>query len=70
MASCLMDSKSVSPELTERAIQQALVLGILSESPIDASTFESLVRAVTLDPAFKIPFIMPVALPPSGVWIC
>ena len=46
MASCLMDSQSVPPEVTERAIQQAL------------------------DPKFKIPFVVPVSLPPSGAWVC
>lgn len=70
MASCLMDSQSVPPELTERAIQQALVLGVMSGSSIDVSTFESLFEAVVLDPAFTVPFVVPVSLPPSGSWVC
>ena len=70
MASCLMDSQSVPPEVTERAIQQALVLGVMSGTAIDVSTFESLFDAVVLDPKFKIPFVVPVSLPPSGAWVC
>lgn len=70
MAVCLMDSQSVPPEVTERAIQQALVLGVMSGSPIDASTFESLFEAVALDPSFKVPFAVSVSLPPSGNWVC
>lgn len=70
MASCLLDSQSVPPEVTERAIQQALVLGVMSGTAIDVSTFESLFDAVVLDPKFKIPFVVPVSLPPSGAWVC
>ena len=70
MASCLMDSQSVPPEVTEQAIQQALVLGVISGSTIDASTFESLFKTVALDPAFKIPFSALLSLPPSGKWVC
>ena len=70
MASCLLDSQSVPPEVTERAIQQALVLGVMSGTAIDASTFESLFDAVVLDPKFRIPFVVPVSLPPSGAWVC
>ena len=51
MASCLMDSQSVPPEVTERAIQQALVLGVMSGTAIDVSTFESLFDAVVLEQA-------------------
>ncbi len=70
MASCLMDSQSVPPEVTERAIQQALVLGVMSGSPIDVPTFESLFEAVALDPTYKVPFAVSVSLPSSGSWVC
>lgn len=70
MASCLLDSQSVPPEVTERAIHQALILGVMSGSSIDASTFESLFRTIVLDPKFRIPFLVPVSLPASGSWVC
>ena len=70
LASSLLHSQSVSPETTERAIHQALLLGRASESSIDGETFESLVEAVAMDPSFTIPIMLLPSMPPSGNWVC
>ena len=66
----LLDSLSVSPDVTESAVQQAVTLGSLSGEEVDAQTFEALFYAVTLNPSFKIPcwFVFTAAL--SHTWIC
>jgi predicted Zn-dependent peptidase len=70
MASCLLNSLSVSPDVPENAIQQAVVLGTLSGSAVDIQTFEALFQAVTLDPLFKIPFSAVNFLSGCNTWVC
>ena len=68
LASSLLESCVVPVETTETAIEQALLLGVASESEIDVSTFEGLVKALTLNPSFRVPFVfMPSASPWSQV---
>lgn len=66
----LLDAQSVSPDITENAIQQAVILGSMSGTVIDAPTFEAVLEAVTLNPAFSIPFTATFALTPSNSWVC
>jgi hypothetical protein len=70
MASCLLNSQSVPPDVTENVIQQAVVLGTMSDSKIDIQTFEALFYAVTLNPLFKIPFSAAAPLLPFSHWVC
>jgi hypothetical protein len=70
MASCLLDSQSVPPDVTENVIQQAVALGTMSDSKIDIQTFEALFQAVTLNPLFKIPFSSAASLLPFNPWVC
>jgi hypothetical protein len=70
MASCLLDSQSVPPDVTENVIQQAVVLGTMSDSQIDIQTFEALFHVVTLNPLFKIPFSAAAPLLPFNPWVC
>lgn len=70
VAYCLMNAGTASPDITEKTIQQAVVLGSLSGIAVDAPTFEALFEAVTLDPSFRIPFPVTTSLNPSSAWIC
>jgi hypothetical protein len=70
MASCLLDSQSVPADVTENVIQQAVVLGTMSDSQIDIQTFEALFHAVALNPLFKIPFSSASSLLPFNPWVC
>ena len=70
VAYCLMSSQTVSLDITEKAIQQAVVLGSMSGTAVDAATFEALFEAVALDPSFRIPFSATTSLNPSNVWVC
>jgi hypothetical protein len=70
MASCLLDSQSVPPGVTENAIQQAVVLGTMSDSKIDIQTFEALFHVVTLNPLFRIPFSAVAPVLPCNPWVC
>ena len=66
----LLDSQSVSPDVTESAVQQAVALGSLSGEEVDAETFEALFHAVVLNPSFKIPLWFISTAAPSRAWIC
>ena len=66
----LLGSQSVPPDVTESAVQQAVILGSFSGEEIDAQTFEALFHAVALNPSFKIPFWFFSAEVPSDTWIC
>jgi hypothetical protein len=70
MASCLLDSQSVPSDVTENVIQQAVVLGTMSDSKVDIQTFEALFHAVTLNPMFKIPFSAVASPLPFNPWVC
>jgi hypothetical protein len=70
MASCLLNSQFVPPDVTENVIQQAVVLGTMSDSKIDVQTFEALFQAVTLNPLFKVPFSAAASLLPLNPWVC
>ena len=66
----LLDSQSVSRDVTESAVQQAISLGSLSGEEVDVQTFEALFHALTLNPSFKIPFWFVSTAAPSDAWIC
>ena len=70
LAASLMDSQSVPHETTEKALQQALMLGLASDSSIDEETFETIVEAIALDPSFRVPVLFFPFLPPTGNWVC
>ncbi|MDR1375893.1 MAG: hypothetical protein LBJ22_00160 [Synergistaceae bacterium] len=70
MAYCLLNSQSVAMDITENAIQQAVMLGSMSGSAIDVQTFEVLFHAVTLNPSFKIPFSVASFLTSFNSWVC
>jgi hypothetical protein len=70
MAYCLLNSQSVSSDVTENAIQQAVTLGSMSGAAVDVQTFEALFHAVTLNPSFKIPFSFASSLTPFNSWVC
>jgi hypothetical protein len=70
MAFCLLNSQSVPPDITENAIQQAVVLGTMSDSKVDIQTFEALFNVVTLNPMYKIPFSAAASLLPFDPWVC
>ncbi len=70
MACCLLDSQSIPQDVTENAIHQALLLGYLSGDPVDESTFEALIEAVTLNPSFQIPFSATPMMSHLGSWVC
>lgn len=70
MAYCLLNSQSVPMDVTENAIQQAVMLGSMSGSAIDVQTFEVLFHVVTLNPSFKIPFSVASFLTPFNSWVC
>ena len=69
LASSLLESWAVPMETMEKALIQALVLGMASNSATDASTLQNLVDAVSLDPTFSIPLLLaPSQSQPS--WVC
>ena len=70
MAYCLLNSQSVPIDVTENAIQQAVMLGSMSGSAIDIQTFEVLFHVVTLNPSFKIPFAVTLFLTSFNSWVC
>ncbi len=70
VACSLLDAQSVPPDVTENAIQQAVVLGSMSGTAIDAQTFEALLEAVSLNPSFRIPFSVATPLTPFNSWVC
>ena len=66
----LLDSQSVSPDVTENAVQQAVALGSLNDEEVDAQTFEALFDAVALNSSFNIPvWYVPMGAP-YATWIC
>lgn len=70
LACCLMDSHTVPHDVTENAIQQAVLLGTMSGTAIDVQTFEALLEAISLNPSFTIPFSGMTSLKPSCYWVC
>jgi hypothetical protein len=70
VAYCLLSSRSVPVDVTENAIQQAVILGSISDAAVDASTFEALFEAVTLNPSFRIPCLATTNLISSNTWLC
>jgi hypothetical protein len=70
VAYCLLSSRTVPLDVTENTIQQAVALGSMGEIAIDASTFEALLEAVTLNPAFRIPCSVTTNLISSNPWLC
>ena len=70
VAYCLMNARTIPLEVSEKVIQQAVVLGSLSGAAVDARTFEALLEAITLNPAFRIPFSATTSLNPYGSWVC
>ncbi|MDR2136920.1 MAG: hypothetical protein LBO68_01410 [Synergistaceae bacterium] len=70
MAYCLLNSQSVSSNVTENAIQQAVALGTISGAAVDLPTFEALFYAVALNPSFAIPFSFASCLVPCDSRVC
>ena len=70
MAYGLLGSQSVPADVTESAVQQAVVLGSISGEEVDVQTFEALFHAVALNPSFKIPFWFASTVVPYKTWIC
>ena len=70
MAYCLLNSQSVPPDVAENTIQQAVTLGSMSGSEVDARTFELLFHAVSLNPSFELPFAFSSPLIFSNPWVC
>ena len=66
----LLGSRSVPLDVTESAVQQAVILGSSSGEEIDGETFEALFHAVALNPSFKVPFWSISTTVPSDTWIC
>jgi len=66
----LLGSQSVPLNVTESAVQQAVILGSFSGEEVDAQTFEALFHAVALNPSFKIPFWFISTVAPSDTWVC
>jgi hypothetical protein len=70
MAYCLLNSQYVPLDVTENAIQQAVMLGSVSGAAVDAQTFEVLFHVVTLNPSFKIPFSVSSFFTSFNSWVC
>ena len=66
----LLGSQSISPDVTESAVQQAVALGTFSGEEVDTQTFEALLHAVSLNPSFKIPYWFISTDTSSDTWIC
>jgi len=66
----LLGSQSISPDVTESAVQQAVALGTFSGEEVDPQTFEALLHAVALNPSFKIPYWFISTDASSDTWIC
>ncbi len=70
VAYCLMNARTIPPDVTEKTILQAVVLGSLSGAAVDARTFEALLEVITLNPSFRIPFSVMTSLNSYGSWVC
>lgn len=70
MASGLMASQNISCEVMEKALQQALLLGVACGSQTDELTFQSLLEAISLDPSFQVPVMSLPSLPGGTSRMC
>lgn len=63
-------TEEVPLDITERAIQEAVSIGMLKNSTVDALLFEALVDALLDDRSFEIPGSPLEKMYPSSCWIC
>lgn len=63
-------TEEVPLDITERAIQEAVSLGALKNSAVDAVLFEAIVDAILDDRSFEIPGSPCEKVYPSSCWIC
>lgn len=63
-------TEEIPLEITERAIQEAVSLGALKNSAVEASLFEAIVDALLDDWSFEIPGSPSEKMYPSSCWIC
>ena len=65
-----MVTEEVPMEIVERAIHEAVSLGQLKNSAVDAPLLEALVDALLDDRSFEIPGRSSEKVYPSSCWIC
>jgi len=63
-------TEEVPLEITERAIQEAVSLGALKNSAVEAPLFDAIVDALLDDRSFEIPGSPSEKVYPSSCWIC
>ena len=63
-------TEEIPLEITERAILEAVSLGALKNSAVEAPLFDAIVDALLDDRSFEIPGSPSEKVYPSSCWIC